>query len=848
VVSLIQKSFAKGEITPALAARSDQTAYATGLRTCRNFLVQRFGGVTNRPGTQYVCEVNDSSKTVRLVKFVFDADQTFVLEFGNEYIRFIQDGAQVVESSVAVTGATAANPLVITAVAHGFDTGDEVVISAVGGMTQINNKNFKILSLTADTFSLQTMAGVDVNGIGYTAYTSGGIAERVYTIDSPYVEADLSTLQYTQSADVVTIVHPNYPPMELARVSNTEWTLTAINFEPSIDAPTGASASGSAGTHTYRYRVTAIAEETAEESLPSATASATSTLTPSSSDPVTVSWSAVSGAQEYDVYRYLNGVYGFIGVANGTSFDDIGYTPDTTDTPPEDRDIFDSTDDYPSAVGYFQQRLILAGTNNDPEKVWTSQTGSFHNFLLSTPIQDDGPVTFTPSGRRVNAIRSVLDLGKLILFTAGGVHAALGDASGSLTPLAINLRQQGYVGASTLPPIPIGQSALFVQSMGSVVHDLVFDFQTDGYKGDELSLFAAHLFDGYTLVDWDYQETPHSIVWAVRDDGTLLGLTYLRSQQIAGWHRHDTQNGTFENVVSVPEDDEDAVYVVVKRTINGLTKRYIERFHTRTVTDIAVDAFFVDCGLTYDGRNTGSTTMTLSGGSTWAHTETLTLTASAATFSASDVGNAVAFYIRANDATDTEYDTIFCTITAYTSSTVVSVQADKDVPAGFQSIAFTDWALAVDEVSNLDHLEGQTVAILADGNEETQLTVSSGAITLPRPYAVIHVGLPIEADIETLSLDIVSGETLLDKRKLINKVTVVVDESRGMSVGPDEDHLTDQDPIHSTNYADPIPLYTGNVEVLTDATWENNARTFIRQSSPLPVTVLAIIPSGRVGG
>lgn len=850
--TLIQRSFAAGEIAPALYARVDQVKYASGLRTCRNHIVMRHGGATNRAGTIFVGEVKDSTKTVRMIPFVFNAAQTYILEFGDLYMRVNRAGSQVLEAAVNITGATQANPCVITAVAHGYATGQEVYISGVLGMTTLNGRNFKIIVLTADTFSLKYMDGTAVNSTAFTAYASAGTVARVYTIVTPYAMADLPDLRFVQSADVITIVHPSYAPRELSRTAHTSWTLAAITFAPAQPAPTNPANNGAAGA-TNSWVITAINTETREESLP--TAATTSSATPSAGAPIAVTWTAAAGATEYNIYRAVNGLYGFIGSAVGASYSDVGATPDTTDNPPEARNPFPSANNYPSCVTYYQQRLTFGNTNTYPEKIFGSRSGQFKNYTISQPTQDDQAITFSLAGKQVNSIKHLLDLGKLIAFTDSGELSIEGDSGGTLTPSAVNPRQHSYSGSGSIPPLVVGGNAIFVQARGSIVRDLGFDWQVDGYRGNDLTIFSAHLFDGYSLADWTYQQIPHSIVWAARSDGTLLGVTYIREQQLLGWHRHDF-DGTVENVCAIPEGDEDSLYLVIKRTINGATKRYIERMETRQVGDI-VDSIFSDCSLSYDGRNTAVTTMTLSG-SGWTHDTTLTLTASAGFFTSSDVGNQIV--MTAADGT-----LIRCVITAYTSALVVTVRPQRDVPADLQAAATTHWSKAIRVIGGLWHLEGKSVSVLGDGlvfaspnNDSYQvLTVANGQITLDKPASVLHVGLPVTADLETLNLDSVQGETMSDKNKLIGRLTMLVEKSRGIFGGPQPPTDDDTDPLQGLNelkirgeegenYDEPVALQTGTVDIRIEPSWNDNGRVFIRQVDPLPLTVLAIAPAGYI--
>jgi hypothetical protein len=876
MTAIMQKAFSAGELSPSLYARTDVAKYQTALRKCRNFYVMRHGGATNRPGTQYVGEVKDSSKEVRLIPFVFNTTQTYCLEFGNLYMRVIKNGEYIKLTSQAITGITNANPCVVTY--SGSDTyanGDTVYISGIVGPigTYLNGRQFKVANVNtgSNTFELDYNDGTNVNSTSFGAYTSGGTLEEIYEIATPYLEADLAQLKYVQSADVVNIVHPSYAPRRLARTGDASWTLTTITFEPEVDYPTSITAvqNGTTGSTTYKYTVTAFdpltGQETPLKAVPpsgaylATVANGNANLTATNS--ITVSWSLtslygyVAADLEFNIYREINGVYGFIGVSSGvTSFVDTGYDIDTTDTPPRIVEDFNAADDYPSTVTYYQQRLCLANTNNEIEKVWCSKTGNFYDFSTSQPIQDDDAVIFNLSGRQVNRVNHLVDLGVLIMFTESGEFVANGDQGGTLTPSAINSRQSSYNGSnSRLAPIVIGNSAIYVQSRGNNVRDINFKFESNDYTGDELSIYSAHLVDDFQLVDWAYQQIPHSILWMVRDDGTMLGMTYVREQQMLAWHQHDFENGFVESVCSIPEGSEDTLYMTVLRIIDGKEVRYIEKFVSRKISDIK-DIAILDSHLSYDGRNTGSTTMTLSG-SGWAYTDTLTLTASASTFVSTDVGNEIQIY-------DTDGTVIRFEITAYTSATVVSGRPNRTVPVTLQAVATSNWARAVDTISGLWHLEGQSVSVYADGlvvgnpNNDAyeEIMVSNGQITLSENYAVIYVGLPITSDIETLNIDTPSANTMIDRNKLISKVSLYVEKTRGLWAGtrpPDEtvdflDGLTELKIREGEPYDSPVDLETDPVDIITEATWNNNGRVFIRQTDPVPCSILSIAPTGYI--
>ena len=832
--SFVQRSYAAGEVTPAIFGRADQVKYQTGLRRLRNFFVRRHGGVSNRPGTQWIDEAISSTGKGRIWKFVFNADQTYILWFEDQTLRIVQDGALLTVSGLAAyNGATAYVP---------------------GDLVSSGGVNYYCIA--------NTTGNAPPNATYWYAMPSDG----TYQLPTPYVTADLPTLQFSQSADVVTITHTGYAPRDLARSGATAWTLTVVSMVPSISAPGSLAVSGAAGTVAY-WEATAIKSVTQEESIPSAQVGASAV--PSSGAPRTLTIGAVSGAERYNIYRHDgSGVFGYVGSAIGTTFIDNGITPDYTLTPPMTRDPFTGAGNYPAVSGYYQQRKMYGNTTNDPEDLFGSRTGSFKNFTYSSPQQDSDAVQYTLAGRQVNEIRAIVEVGQLVVLTSGAEWIREGDATAPLTPTTPNLKVQTYNGCAEIAPIVIGDNLLYIQARGSIVRDFRFEQQTNGYTGRDLSVFSTHLFDGKTLVHWDYAQIPNSVASVVRSDGRLLNLTYLREQEIWGWAWYDT-DGEFEDVCVIPEGDEDAVYVLVKRTINGSTKRYLERFASRQVDDIVTDAKFLDCHLTYDGNNTnGALTMTLSTGTVWTYGTTLTLTASAAYFVAGDVDKTIVLTIEtttydAEEGWQTTSESLTLTITGYTSNTVVSCTANKDVPAAFQGLATSNWGKGASSFTGIDHLEGKTVAIFADGSvvsngiDGSAYTVSGGVLSpaLDVPAVVVHIGLPYCSDLETLDLEMVGNETLLDKHKQVNQVTVLVENSRGLWAGePDEngdmnaDDLYELEPTAPLSYNEIQQGATGKVEVNIKTRWNVHGRIFIRQRDPLPLTILTTIPSVEVGG
>lgn len=935
-----QLSFAGGEISPDLYGRVDLIKYATGLRTCRNFIVARHGGAFNRPGSQFVAEVKDSTKKVKLIPFIFNPSQTYILEFGDLYLRVHRDGVQQRLTPIAISAVTQASPArLTTGAAHGLVTGDEIFISGVEGMTELNNRNFKVVLVDATNVDLKEMDNTtDLDSTGFGAYTTGGTIAEVFELVTPYLEAELPEIQFTQSNDVITLVHPNHAPRELSRTDHTVWSLDVIIFEPSTSRPTGLGAvAGVAGGIVQKYKVTAIDRNTNEESL-AATLPVVSSVTitgatqanpvvitaaahgydsgdtviisgiigmvelngkefeitkltastfelndvdgtgfaayisggkaiatfvkitagtPTLATPHVISWDLVTGASEYVVYKEINGVYGFILLARGQGGNDIGTIPNTSDTPPFFRNPFDGAGNFPSAVAFHQQRILYANTNNKPDTFFGSRTGFFKNFTLSTPVSDDDAFEFALAGGQVNEIRHMINIGRLIILTTGGEWALLGDDSGKITPRSPNAQQYTYNGSAIVRPVVIAGNVLYLQERGSLLRDLGFDISKDGYEGDDLSIHAAHLVENFSIVDFAWQRIPHSVAWSARDDGTLLGVTYLPRHQLLGWHRHDFTDGKVENVQVVPNDaaEEDSLYIIVNRTIDGRVTRYLEFLATRKVK-LAEDSIFVDSALSFDGRNITPTTMKIGGGPPWTATTLLTISASDPFFTAGDVGNEIHF--TAADGKQLRFK-----IEGFTSPTVVTGKPHRTVPVDLQNVATTAWSHAIKTAGGLWHLEGQKISALGDGlvaanandPDAAQITVTNGLATFPQAYAVLHIGKPIVSDLETLDLDTIDGETLADKNKLITQVTLFVESSRGIFAGaqPPSDDATDLleglDELkdrQDEDYDCPPRLVTDKVKIPIGGTWNNNGRVFVRQIDPIPLAVLAVAPSGLI--
>jgi hypothetical protein len=439
---------------------------------------------------------------------------------------------------------------------------------------------------------------------------SGGSAP--YEVVTPYLESELADIVFVQEADVMYLTHVMHPVMKLARMADNNWTLTAVTFAPKIAAPvlspvtTPGNTSGKTGyvATNYYYVVASISDASGEESLPSPSAGVVNDLSIEGGIN-RISWAAVSGAARYVVYKLSGGAYGYIGSTTGLSLDDRNITPDLSDTPQTGRNPFNAAGSYPRAVTFIEQRLAFASSLNDPQAVWMSQSANYENFGYSSPAKASDAVTFRIKARQVNEIRSMIAVRGLMLLSSAAEWVVTGGSqSDAISPSAIKIDNQGYRGSAKVQPIVVGNVVLFAQRLGGVIRDFSYDFAQDSYTGKDLTILARHLFEGKTIKAWAYSQAPNSIVWVILDDGSLVSLTYMKEQDVFAWTRHESEaDAFFEDVVSIEEGIEDVPYFLVRRKINGQTKRYIEKLHTRAIKTVS-DCFFVDSGLTYSGPPT----------------------------------------------------------------------------------------------------------------------------------------------------------------------------------------------------------------------------------------------------
>ena len=814
-----KQAFSGGEISPEMFGRIDDSKYQQGAATMRNFIAKPQGPAENRPGFAFVKEVKNSNQAVRLMSFTFSTVQTMVIEMGNQYFRFHTQGA-----TLNYSNGTA------------WNSGTSY---AIGDIALYNGVNY--YAKTAHSNSQPP------NATNWYALP----ADMTYEIPSPYLEAELFDIHYVQSADVMTIVHPSHAPRELRRLGATKWELKEINFGSPISSPTGVSvsayipSSSSTNTDTYEaheYVVTAIGSNLIDESAQSSSGSVNNNIFVTGAKN-TITWNGVSGAARYRVYKEQAGIYGFLGETTSTTIVDANIAPDFSRTPPVYDNPFPSSNNFPGAVSYFEQRRVFAGTNNDPQTIYMTKSGTESNMSFGIPIRDDDRIKFRVAAREANTIRHIVPLTQLLLLTGSAEWRIASVNSDAITPSSISVKPQSYVGANNAQPVIVNNSMVYAAARGGHVRELGYNWQANGFITGDLSLRAPHLFDNFTIADMALAKAPLPIVWMTSSSGKLIGFTYVPEQQVGAWHQHDT-DGTFESVASVSEGDDDVVYCVIKRTINGASKKYIERMGTRLYATQR-DSFFVDAGATYNGTNTNTgQNVTISGGTNYTKGESVTITANYNLFNAppslDDVGDAIVLVDGTNYYR--------CNIVSTTSQTVATVKLDRDLPNNLRNTAITTYEVARNVISGITWLEGKTVSILADGAVHPQKVVSSGSITLDRASSIVHVGLPYESDLQTLPLALQAEAFGQGRVKNLNHVWVRVLESSGIFAGPSADKLVEAKQRTTEPYGSPPNLKTEDIKIMLTPTWQDNGQLFVRQSDPLPLTIVGLTLEVAIGG
>lgn len=839
------QNFAGGIYSPKMYGRYELPIANNGCKRMRNFIAETQGPSVYRPGLRFVNATRRNNRA-NLIDFQFNDEQAYMLEFTDGYIRFYKDGGLILESDKTITGISKANPGVVTANGHGYSNGDEVFISGVVGMTEVNGKSFIVTNKAANTFELYDVDGVAVNTTGFTTYVSGGVANKVYEITTPYTEAnDLFALKVAQNADTMYIFHGYYEPRKLTRTAHTSWSLdryTRTN-DPFLtkkvitgvtQANPGVVTSVAHGFVTGDYVI--IEEIVGMTQL---------------------------NSRVYEVVRINADTFSLKTLA-GTAVDTTAYTAWSSAG-------FASRQGLLPANGtFYESRLWSSGISDAPGKfvgsrLPSSSTGAPRYDDYTSGTDDDHAVAYTLADDEVNDVLWLIGTDRLLfLGSFGSETKATGETSQqSITPTSINTRAVQKLGVANVNPVNKENIVIYVQKGSLTVRSLEFDALSDSFISVDRNLLSETVTEsGIKQMAW--RSGRPDILWMVLNDGRLVGLTFKSREDVSGWHDHDTYGGEdlFLSCASLGRvNGYEQTWFVVERVVDNHTRRYVEyltdlqsfpimedyftdeeseeddreRFD-RALDEAQKQAVYVDSALTYDGSDQ-SVTMTpaaVSGAS-------VNFTAGGSLFSASDVGRE----IRKKSIDGEGYGR--AVIIGYTSPTVVVCEITEDFDST-SAMAAGDWYLTTDVLTGLDHLEGRTITIIGDGAEHDQETVVDGEVTLDYQVGLAHAGLRYLGILQPMNLEMCGttgpGQT---KPRNIYKVAARFFQTRGASVGT---NLYNLEPIGFTDMplqvGRALPLFTGVKDVPYTDSWEKEPNLYIVQDTPNPcmVQLLAIYAEG----
>jgi hypothetical protein len=873
--SPIQSSFNAGEFSPRLDGRQDIAKYGSACKILEGFIPLIQGPAMRRAGFRFVAEVKDSTQRAWLVRFEFNTQQAYVLEFGHQYIRFFANHGQVVVSGVAAyNGATA---------------------YAVGDLVLQGGTNYYCIKATT--------GNAPPNATYWYA-----LAGAIYEIPSPYSAADLTdsdgnfTLRIAESADVLYLAHTAYAPRKLSRLGATKWVMSTVQpaggpFQPvNITATTvySDSVSGAAiltassgiftpshvGSLFYLEQKSASTVHSWEpgkaviigdvrrsdgKNYKALTAGTTGGNKPTHIEGAV--YDGDTGVQ----WQFTDPGFGCVqimGYTSATQVDGLvvspfpaypaSQLPEAVVTAPNATTrwafaAWSDSEGWPSQVAFYRSRLCFGRK----QRVWLSVAGDYETFTardISDLVTTDMAITTDLKSSKVNDLQWMEPI-------SNSVDALVCGTAGSEFVLKSMTENQPFgtdnntapmistLGSRNAQPVNVGNVLLFVQRAGSKLRDIDYDSLGMRYQSIDQTMLAEHLpKPGVPQIV--YQQEPYSLLWGARSDGLLIGMTYSREQYPdaphGGWHRHPLGGaGAAEAlcVIPAPDSSRDELWAITRRTINGVTKRYVEWLEwERRPNDDPADAFYLDCGLTLN--NAQAVTLTPGAGATVAHAAGVPFVAGAAVFSAGDVGRQIHRTYSTTDADGVvTYTVAKATITAYTDSTHVAATVDAAFPS-LSTIAAGGWRLTVSTVTGLGHLEGQAVDVLVDGAAHPQRVVSGGAITLQAPASKVHAGLAIPAKLQTMRLNAGAQDgTSQGKKSRVNHCVVRLLETGSLQYGHSFADLMDVElrtPLDAMD--NPHAIFSGDVLLDWPGEYDTSPWLCFSVNQPLPATIVSLMP------
>jgi len=872
-------SFASGEMSPKLYGRTDLNQYKNGAREIENFTIMPHGGLTRRMGTQYLASVKTANDKTRLIPFIVSDDTSYVMELGNGYIRFFINKGQLLSSQEITNGTFDSDISGWTdrSAGTGSTAWNAGKLDLVGGGGGNEARTYQGIKLGTSTYTLTVSASNTLNyrigtavgsgnikfgtvtGVGQTiSFTPStaatvyiefenpnndtrniddvSIDNPIYQIDAPWALSDIFELDYAQSADIMVVTHPDYQQQQIVRFGVNDWEVSDYDLSDGpyystvdsnygaigtgIDMTYGAIAVGGSGTVTASSAIFASTDVGRPMRLRAAT-----------TDNWT--WGEITAFTSSTQVTWSNRKNTALNAGTNSKEWRLGYFSDTTG--------------WPAVVSFYEQRLLFANTTDKPQTIFGSEAGNIDGFAeddgtTDELVLDTSAYVFTIASTKTNSIKWMSPRQQLFIGTFGNTYVLQASSlNEAVTPTNVSVKPADDIGAASIKPVETQNATLFVDQFQSKLLELSFFFEEDSFRSVDLSILSEHLLKESNVDQIDYQPSPDNLIWCVRADGKMLGLTYLRQQKVVGWHTHiiageeSASNAKVESIAIIPGTNQSDLYMIVRRGINGANTRYVEVMRD-AFTEITEkeDIVHLDSSLVLDDSKTIDSVAVNSGDLRVGVTAHGWL-----------VGDQV--YIKNNSTLFNDGDTPADINRIWTIAAVVDANTiDLDgTDVTLNGAGRTDGTIAklVTTISGLDHLEAESVTPYVDGTVQTNKTVSSGSITLDTPGAKVYVGLHYDSKVQTLDLESASSlGNSQGSRKRIIESAVRFYNTLGGKIGFSAD---DQDPILFRTYSDPLnetpPLVTGDKIIDFPTGWDRGASLLITQDQPLPMTITGIV-------
>ena len=849
-------NFTAGELSPRLEGRTDVSKYFNGCKKLQNFLIHPHGGASRRPGTKYVNTVKASANFTRLIPFEFNVEQAYILEFGNQYFRIHKDGGTVVDGS--------SNAIEVSTVYLTAQVAD-IKFTQSADVMYLTHPLHPVQKITRTSHTAWTISEVaflrgpmqDPNTTDTTLTSNGrtGSGKTITASASTFVSTDVGRLLklhdgfakvtgFTSATVVTATVQENAEGRSELMPAYVASTIAFYEGDPSS---TGLEHNDRITDTTGSF----ITQGFKVGQKATITGAGTSGNNITSGLIVQVSADTILFSPSVDL---VNEAAGQAITLNGDLTADDNFS----------LGAFSTTTGHPAAVTFYEQRLVFGNTNAQPQTLFFSVGGSFEDF--ADGIDADDALTYTIGSNQVNVIRYLASGRVLIVGTSGGEFAV--SASGSSVPLSptnAQIKRQANYGSANIQPIQVGNVTMFVQRASRKIRELVYNFDTDSYQAPDLTVLAEHITDT-GITDVAFQQEPDNIVWCVLTNGNLVGMTYRREEEVVGWHEHIVGGRFGECTVTVSDYANIAVGTTLTFTksdgstvtftseaAGGTSPASATGFRPNTNNNTTADNIFtaINAHADFTVANPSAAIVVIT---ETIHSSTGFLSCLSSDTTRLETANESQAVVESIAVVpgDLNEDSLYMIVKRTVNGATVrfieyfsAFDFGNDIEdAFFVDSGLTYSGSAATSISGLNHLEGQTVSILANGATHPDKVVASGAISLDRSVTKAHIGLAYNSILQTMRVDAGGTEgTAQGKIKRIHDITLRLFNTAGISVGSSETEI-DRIPFRSSAnvMGSALPMFTGDKEVEFRGGFDNDGFIVIKQNQPLPATILAIFP------